>query len=208
MFVSNFYNITAVIIILIIIKISLNQSGFNTLITVTLGCSLSYCFFENGLTFVPLVSYFLKDQAFSYLLFIKELFAAVKKPLNNQKEPSLSKTRSSLDNQLSLPSTPPTPWSPLEKSLVDRDGHSQWANCGIGVGVVVAISHSCIGIARRLDYTQKWKERMIEKRVPKFLFFWVSDLKPEQISEKSFLHFLVIIFVSNLIVLYVLFSTL
>ena len=178
------------------------------LITVTLGCGLSYCFFENGSTFLPFVFYFLKDQVLDFFLFFKKSFTAFKEPFNNQGKPSLSKTTSSLDNQLSLPPIFPTPWSPLERSLVDRNGHSQWANCEIGVGVVLTISHSCIGIARRLDHTQRWKERMIDKGFPRFLFFWISNSKPEQISEKSFFYFFVIVFVSNLIILYALFSML
>lgn len=73
----------------------------------------------------------------------------------NKFQPSFSKTTSSSDNQLSLPPIPPTPWSPLEKSVVDRHSHSQWLNCATGVSVVLAISRVSIGVVRRLDYTQK-----------------------------------------------------
>ena len=129
-------------------------------------------------------------------------------PLKSEKEPSFSKTRGTSDDQLSLPPTPPTPWSPLEKSSVDQDWHSQCLNCATGVGAVLAISRVCIGMVRRLDYTQRWKERMVEKKVPRFLFFWVSDSKPEQVSEKSLFRLLVGISVFNLVVLYALFSML
>ena len=78
MFVSNFYTISAVILTLGLIKISLSGSGFSLLLTISLGCSLSYCLFENGLTFLPFACYFLRDQLESLFLFLKKGFTNLK----------------------------------------------------------------------------------------------------------------------------------
>ena len=59
-------------------KISLSGSAFSLLVTISLGCTLSYCFFENGLTFLPFVSYLLKDQVESFFLFLKKSLTTLK----------------------------------------------------------------------------------------------------------------------------------
>ena len=126
-------------------------------------------------------------------------------PLNNEGKPSPSKTSSTSENELPLPPTPPTPWSPLERGIVEKDRHSQWVNVGVGAGIVLAICRGCIDVVRRLDYTQKWVKEMTDKGFPRWLFFWVPDSNPETFPEKSLFSFLVRIFVLNLVILYVLF---
>ena len=278
MFASHFYSISAVIITLGLVKVSLSCSGFSPLVTISLGCTLSYCFFENGLAFFPFASYFFRDQVESFFLFLKKSFTTLKEsfsftgnqtkekdggagqiasdnariegerqrlvsisegknPSNDQVQvawqsgldkgkiegerqqmvsiliPEGKKlhqgeggTSSTFERRLSSPGSPL--WSHLEKGIMEKDWHSQLGNLGLALGVLLAISRSCVGLLGKLAYTKRWVEKMVSKGFPKFLFFWIPDSNQESVSERSLFNLLLSIFVLNFVIVYFLFKTL
>lgn len=75
MLTSNFYNLLPILVTLGLLRLSLSKSGLNTLLTTSLGCGLSFCIFENPLTFFPIVLCLLKDQIEYSFLFLKKILA-------------------------------------------------------------------------------------------------------------------------------------
>ena len=127
--------------------------------------------------------------------------------MNNQGELSLSKTNTTSDNQL------PSPGSPLyqkrlEKGIIEKKWHSQLPTFGVALGVLLAISRSCVGLLGKLAYTKRWVENMVSKGFPRSLFLWLPDSNQEPVSERSLFHLLVSILVLNFVIVYFLFKTL
>ena len=116
-----------ILIALAVIKFLLNRSTLSGLLIVWLGCSLSYCFFENTLSFLPLLLYLVKDQVDCLFLFLKKMFGSFKEFLSftgNQRE----QKDESLDESVRMENIR-LPYQvgignrvPIQESAFDREG--------------------------------------------------------------------------------------
>jgi hypothetical protein len=178
----NFYLLFTILVYLGSVKFLLKRSPLSTFLTVSLVCCLCYCVFQ---TFFTLL---LVDQE-CVLLSLNQLgFKAIDCNLSNN-DPSVC-------------------FSPAEEQVIGKDPHQQLANFAISLGVMLAICQACVGVLRKLRYTQEFAKTMTDKGWPRWLFFWISHSNPEPFPERSLFHLLVCILVLNLVILYGLFSTL
>ena len=137
--------------------------------------------------------------------YLRGLPSTSQQPLDNQKKPFVSEAGTSLRNQ-DPPSPGSPPWSPLEKRVIEKDPHL--AYFGIGLGVMLVLCQTCVGVLRRLGYTQEFVKTMTGKGYPKWLFSWLSHPNPKPFPEKSVFDLLVLILIFNVVILYVLFKML
>ena len=79
MFSHNFYHLAGILIFLGLIRYLLVKSHLNSTLAISLGCALTFCFFENIFRFLPLVFCLLKGS-------IEEFFSCIKTFLSNLKE--------------------------------------------------------------------------------------------------------------------------
>lgn len=79
MILTHFNSLYLVLIILVLTKISFNRSGLSTFLTVLLGCCVSFCFFESLFSFLPLVSFCLKEYVVSLFMWLKITFYDLKR---------------------------------------------------------------------------------------------------------------------------------
>ena len=115
---------------------------------------------------------------------------------------SVSKNSTILENQLSVTPGAPSWFSPLEKEVIEKD--RRLGSFGIGLGVLLALCQTCVGVLRTLGYTQEFVKTMIGKGYPKWLFSWLSHPNPKPFPERSLFDLLVVILVLNLVILYAL----
>jgi hypothetical protein len=136
--------------------------------------------------------------------FLKGLPSTSGQALESQRKLPGSQAGSSLQN----PNSPGDPswYSPLEKGIIEKDRHL--TAFGVTLGVMLAICQACVGVLRKLRYTQEFAKTMTDKGWPRWLFFWISHSNPEPFPERSLFHLLICILVLNLVILYGLFSML
>ena len=75
MVMYHFYVLFAILFTLGLLKLSLSTSTFNTLISVFFKCCLFFYVFETFSSFLPVVSYLLKDYIQYSFLFLKTIFS-------------------------------------------------------------------------------------------------------------------------------------
>ena len=75
----SFYNLSAVLMILVLLKFSLSQSGVNRFLRIFLGSTLTFSVFDTWFSFLPLLSYFFTHQTESFSLLISTIFDRLKR---------------------------------------------------------------------------------------------------------------------------------
>ena len=75
----SFYNLSAVLMILVLLKFSLSQSGVNRLLKIFLGSTLTFSVFDTWFSFLPLLFYFFTHQTESFSLLISTIFDRLKR---------------------------------------------------------------------------------------------------------------------------------
>ena len=230
MLTLNFYNLSIVLVILVLVKISLNQSGISRLLSVSLGCILSFSVFDSWIHFFPIISYLFRNQIESFLLFITPSLAFTPQskvdlqrvevdlkntPLDNncvkQEQGFVGQAGKGPRNQLDISSGSPSPgqWtcsSPAEDNYYCIEKTKYWANLGGCTAAVIGISEIVCGILRRLDYTKVWVNRLTDKGFPRWLFFFITPSNVEHLSEKKLSHSMVSILIINVLILFMLFN--
>ena len=78
MFFSNFEFIYVLLLVIVLVRILLNNSNIATFVTLSLTSLLSFAFFDTFLAFFPLVLFFLRNYFLTFFAWLKTLFFKLK----------------------------------------------------------------------------------------------------------------------------------
>ena len=182
----DFYNLAALLITLVLIKLSLSQSGTNRFLTI-FGNMLTFSIFDNFFSFLPTFFYLFRQQ--------------MEVPFS--KDPG---------NKVDTSSKPPSPGEWMCNSPSEQGTHyciektKYWANLGGCSAALFVTSQIVLGLLRRLKYTQMLVKKLTDRGYPKWLFYLLDSSTPKDSSEKNIFDSMVYILVINFLILFMLFS--